>query len=335
MAATILAIAAICVAVSLFLVGRRRKRLSYSLSDTLVLGIHEGVNPSRVQILYDLEPVTEVHLVTITISNSGNEPVRVDDFERPLRFSWPEPAKILTAEVIDVSPETLKPTIKAGASDIVVDPLLLNPSDWLRIRTLINRVGKLSVDARVLGVKRITKVVPSANVTSDKVFRLFAILVAMVAGAALLMVAGEGLGFWAANGPSEWRIFLILAAAMLLVLAEALKTAVSELVSYFKKKTIRNDRGTAPAHPPVSTHGRANSSIEPLGRWREQPFPPATCHEIQKRPCAKRRIRVLSGSYDVFPIVPASRPLTTVPPHRPHHSLAPHRNQSQRLEASS
>src|ERR1035441_9296170 len=111
MVRTILAIVAVCVTVGLFLAGRRRKRLSYLLSDTRVLGIHEEVNPSRVKILFDGEPVTEVHLVIITVNNWGNEPILMDDFERPLQFSWSAPAKILTAEVIEVNPETLQPTI--------------------------------------------------------------------------------------------------------------------------------------------------------------------------------------------------------------------------------
>src|ERR1019366_1622938 len=83
MVRTILAIVAICVTVSLFLAGRRKKRLSYLLSDTLVLGVHEAVTPSRVQILFDGALVTEVHLVLITVNNWGNEAIRVDDFERP------------------------------------------------------------------------------------------------------------------------------------------------------------------------------------------------------------------------------------------------------------
>lgn len=79
----------------------------------------------------------------------------MDDFERPLRFSWSEPSKLLTAEVMEVSPESLQPTIRAGVNEIVVDPL--NPGDWLRIKTLIDQGSKLSVDARVVGVKRIAK----------------------------------------------------------------------------------------------------------------------------------------------------------------------------------
>ena len=66
--------------------------------------------------------------MNITVNNWGNEAIRVDDFERPLRFSWSEPATILTAEVIEVSPESLQPTIRVGVNEMVVDPLLLNPA---------------------------------------------------------------------------------------------------------------------------------------------------------------------------------------------------------------
>jgi len=236
MVRTILAIVAICLTVALFLVGRRRKRLSYLLSDTRVLGIHESVSPSRVQILFDGTPVTEVHLVTITVSNWGNEPIRAEDFERPLRFSWSEPAKILTAEVIEGSPETLKPRIDVGASEVVLTPLLLNPGDSFRITTLINQVSKLSVDARIVGVKQINKFVSSGKVTSDRTLRLLAFMGFAGVLIILLILAGQALGLWVANGRAEQRIIKVFVFGMLFLLADELKTGVLEVVSYFKNK---------------------------------------------------------------------------------------------------
>jgi hypothetical protein len=236
MVRSILAIVAICVTVGLFLVARRRKRLSYFLSDTRVLGIDKAVKPSRVQILFDGAPVTEVRLVTITVNNWGNEPIRVDDFERPLRFSWAEPARILTAEVVEVNPESLQPTIKAGVNEIVVHPLLLNPGDWLRIKALINQVSKLSVDARVVGVKRIFKAVSSGKVTSDKMLRSLAVMGISAVLIILLMLVGERLGLWVANGRAEEGITKAWALATVLFLADRLKTAVLDLNSYYKKK---------------------------------------------------------------------------------------------------
>jgi hypothetical protein len=236
MVRSILAIVAICVTVSLFLVGRRRKRLSYWVSNTQVLGVHEAVNPSRVQILFDGAPVTEVRLVLITVNSWGNEPVRVDDFERPLRFSWPEPARILTAEVSEVSPESLRPIIRTGANEIVIEPLLLNPGDWLRIKTLMNQAGNLSVDARVVGVKRIKKLAITDEVTSVRALRLLAITGFVGTLTILLMLAGQRLGLWVANGRAEERIAKFFIFGMLLLMADALKTSVLDLVSYFKNK---------------------------------------------------------------------------------------------------
>src|ERR1019366_5768653 len=232
MVRSILAVVAIFTTVLLFLIGRRRKSLSYLLSDTRVLGVHEAVNPSRVEILFDGAPVTDVRLVIITVNNSGNESIRIDDFERALRFSWGEPARILTAEVVEVSPENLRPTIKAGMSEIVLDPLLLNPGDWLRIKTLINRVGKLSVDARVAGVKRIRKTVASGKVPSAR--KLLFIAVGGIAGLIVILV-GERFGLLVASSRMETRLIQLVFLAMLFLIADELKTSDLALRDYYRE----------------------------------------------------------------------------------------------------
>jgi hypothetical protein len=176
--------------------------------------------------------VTEVRLVIITVNNWGNEPIQVNDFERPLRFSWSEPAKNLTAEVIEVSPESLQPTITSSVNEIVVNPLLLNPGDWFRIKILINQYSKLSVDARVAGVKRVNKYL-ARRVTSEKTFRLIGVIGFLML---TLMLAGEGLGLWVANGQAEALITRAFVLVVLVLLADELKTGMSDLVSYFKNK---------------------------------------------------------------------------------------------------
>jgi hypothetical protein len=233
MVRTILAVVAISTTVLLFLIGRRRKSLSYMVSDTRVLGVHEAVNPSSVQILFDGMPVTDVRLVVITVNNSGNESIRADDFERALRFSWAEPARILTAEVVEVSPESLQPTIKAGVNEIVVDPLLLNRGDWLRIKTLINQVGKMSVDARVVGVKRILKAVATSKGPSAK--KLLFIGIAGMTGL-LLIILGEALGLWAANGRVELSLAKIVVLGIVFFILDELKTNILELRDYYREK---------------------------------------------------------------------------------------------------
>jgi hypothetical protein len=233
MVRTILAVVAICITVALFLIARRRKNLSYMLSDTRVLGVHEAVNPSRVEILFDGAPVADVRLVMITVNNSGNEPIKVDDFERPLRFGWEEPARILTAEVVEVSPETLQPTVKAGVNDIALEPLLLNPGDWFRIKTLINQAGKLSVDARVVGVKRIGKTIAVGKVTFPRTL-VWAAGLAIVG--LIAMLVGEASGLLVPNGQAELRLVKAGALVIIFLLLDEVKTNVLALRGYYREK---------------------------------------------------------------------------------------------------
>jgi hypothetical protein len=233
MVRTILATVAICVTLTLFLVARRRRRLSYLLSDTRVLGVHEAVNPSRVKILFDGSPVTDVHLVMITVNNSGNEPIKVEDFERPLRFSWAEPAGILAAEVEGVNPEALQPKIRTDTNGIVLEPLLLNPGDWLRIKILINQIGKVSVDARVVGVQRISKTVSSGKVTFP---RTLALLAAVAIVGLIVMLVGEASGVLAHNGRAEIRIFSVMVLIMGFLLVDELINSALALLNIYREE---------------------------------------------------------------------------------------------------
>jgi hypothetical protein len=233
MVRTILAIVALCLTTGIFLVNRRRKGLSYMLVDTRIFGLHEAVSRSRVQILFDGAAVTDVRLAMITIKNSGNEPIRAEDFERPLRVSWTEPANILTAEVAGVGPESLQPAINASAREIVLAPLLLNPGDWLKIKVLINQAGPLFVDARVVGVKRINRTTPAAKSTFPRKL----ILVAAAGTVCVIaMLVGEHFDLWVANGRAERWVLQIFFLGVLYVLLDEVVTLTSELENYFRTK---------------------------------------------------------------------------------------------------
>jgi hypothetical protein len=156
MARTILAVVAICVTVSLFLLGQRlrRKALTYSILETRVLSVHEEVK-GRVQILFDGASARDVCLFMITINNSGSEPIRTEDFERPLTFQWEAPAQVITVDLVSAKPASLRPVIKTGVGEFTLEPLLLNGGDCLQIKALVNESGPHSVDGRIVGVKEL------------------------------------------------------------------------------------------------------------------------------------------------------------------------------------
>jgi len=231
MARTILAVVAICVTVSLFLLGQRlrRKALSYTISETRVLSVHEEVK-GRVQILFDGAPARDVCLFMITIKNSGSEPIRAEDFERPLGFRWEGPAQVLTADLVSVRPTSLRPVIKAGVSEISLEPLLLNGGDWLQIKALVNESGPHSVDGRIVGVKRLKLE------AADPSARLMGWLLAAPLSALALTLLGRVIGLWAPEGRAEKGIALIMFLCLLIVIIELFKIQLREVRNYFGNK---------------------------------------------------------------------------------------------------
>jgi hypothetical protein len=205
---SILAILAICFTLALFFVGQwwwRRKALTYTVSRTQLLTLHEEAK-GRVQILFDGAPAKDVGLLVIEVNNSGHEPIRASDFERPLRFHLGDEAKILALEVIETKPQNLKPVCKAAITGLpaVVDggahlnefelePLLLNRGDWMKIKILVNQAGTLSVDGRVVGVREIRQVVPQFD------WRLAALFTSAACFAVALQISwldGAPSAFW-------------------------------------------------------------------------------------------------------------------------------------------
>jgi hypothetical protein len=165
---SILAMVALCVTIVLFFVANwrlKRKALTYIPSVTRLLRVHESVMTGRVQILFDGAPARAVSLVQITLINSGHEPIRTTDFERPLRFQCGHNAQIFTLDVVETEPTDLSPVVQLVSendrppSEFELQPLLLNKGDSLKIKALVNEVEMetIAVHGRVVGVREIKR----------------------------------------------------------------------------------------------------------------------------------------------------------------------------------
>jgi len=84
------------------------------------------------------------------LSNTGRLPIKVGDFDRTFRVSFGISAEILLFRVKDVSPVALESTIviHQEQSQLIVDPLLLNPKEEFTVEVLgfnfesVNPVGR-------------------------------------------------------------------------------------------------------------------------------------------------------------------------------------------------
>ncbi len=149
-------VAAIIASIYMFLRQRAVKSLGYEiLTQTELLSIKKEIK-SKVQVTYAGKPVENVHLVTIRISNDGNVPISASNYERPLSFSFNDKATILSADITEVSPKSLKPLIGIESSKVILEPMLLNSGDTIQVSLLLaEHDGKIESDARIEGVSEV------------------------------------------------------------------------------------------------------------------------------------------------------------------------------------
>jgi hypothetical protein len=153
----LLGLVAIVVSLELFRRGRVRRRLTCSVTTRSLLNAEPEV-AGEVEILYRDEPVRHVHLVTATIANRGNTVILAADFEHELTITLPGSGRLLTAELQEVRPESLAPTLVRGErSDepqILIEPLLLNPGDSFTASAMVaNYAGEVDVSGRIAGIR--------------------------------------------------------------------------------------------------------------------------------------------------------------------------------------
>jgi hypothetical protein len=139
----------------------RRKALSYRIvSDTQLLTINEEVL-GRIEVLFEGVKTANLGLVLLDVENTGNEPIKRDDFERPFSGAFYQFAEIISAEVVRCNPPGLlgpEQGIRVSANRFTLTPCLLNPKDSIRMKFLVKEHnGEMRIDGRIVDVKQITR----------------------------------------------------------------------------------------------------------------------------------------------------------------------------------
>lgn len=151
----IVAFIAIIITIIIYLKQRRNKLLNFEIiSRTPLLSIEDEIK-GNLQILYNGNPIEQVHLIVIKFINSGNTPITSNDFEIPINFKFGEESQIFTAEITEKNPTNLRASITIEGNSIVIDPTLLNSGDSITIKTLVSRFVDIDIDGRIIGVKEI------------------------------------------------------------------------------------------------------------------------------------------------------------------------------------
>jgi subtilisin-like proprotein convertase family protein len=149
-------IVAVGLTIFIYFLTRKKKVLSYEVvSEYPLISINDELK-GKLKVLYDGNPVENVHLLLFRFVNAGNVPITTTDFEKPLTVRFSGNSTVLSAERVKANPDNLTLGLKVENSVITIEPALMNAGDFFTTKALIGEYGgSFDVDARIVGVKAI------------------------------------------------------------------------------------------------------------------------------------------------------------------------------------
>lgn len=143
-----------------------------------------------VKILYRSSIISSLYVFDITCRNSGNQPIKKDDFESSLKFIFPG-LIVKIPEVVLVQPSSLRPALNIrDSSTILIEPLLLNPDDVFTFRTFVTNRSEsqdeVSVQGRIFGIREVAIQRRTVDLSNDRppIFQIIVGVLGIIASAA-------------------------------------------------------------------------------------------------------------------------------------------------------
>lgn len=166
--APIATLIASCVASYLWYLNRPHKRLSMRLLKSEPLISLQGPARKKLTVQYNNSLAEGTYLLHLAITNQGNVPITVQDYQAPIRIEVNPEAKILEASVIETWPADLDHRLRVGetkAGSLIQDvlkntirivPILLNPKDEFVVQLLVERYeNRIEISQQISGIKRV------------------------------------------------------------------------------------------------------------------------------------------------------------------------------------
>lgn len=153
------AIFALVVPFLIYLYQRERRELAFGIFyETRLLSLSSEL-ATRVQILFDGVRVENVSLVVLALKNSGNRPILATDFQDPVDVSFSDGATPLSMEISRQVPQNLDAQVEISDDGLRINPLLLNPGDYLIVKVLAaGETVEVTAKTRVIGISALVKV---------------------------------------------------------------------------------------------------------------------------------------------------------------------------------
>ena len=108
----------------------------------------------QMKVIFSGKEIQEPRLLVVDLWNAGKVSIDPTDFIEPVAFSFTKQTDVLDAEVLESEPFNLSAVLRLTQSDVILQPLLFNKGDRVRIRILVSGLGgQLKVVSRIKGVR--------------------------------------------------------------------------------------------------------------------------------------------------------------------------------------
>jgi len=112
-----------------------------------------------IEVQYRSTPISSLHVLQLTVKNSGNRPIERPDYDTPLSFQYGG-AVASSPTLVECNPSSLTPELTVSSPDsVTLQPLLLNARDSFTFRTFIlnkrNAVDPVRINGRISGITEI------------------------------------------------------------------------------------------------------------------------------------------------------------------------------------
>lgn len=159
--AAILALLALIFSVYTYFGNRETKSLRIEiLSNSPLISMDDNITKD-ITVLYKDRPVRAVSLILVRLENSGNVPIRENDYSSPIVFSLASNAEVGEASIVETKPNSIEISpAKIATNQTELSNSLLNPGDQVLLRILaLNNDGTLNITARIAGISEV-EIVP-------------------------------------------------------------------------------------------------------------------------------------------------------------------------------
>jgi hypothetical protein len=146
----------IVVSVVLYLLQRRRLRLEYIVTTNAALLPDNVAN--ELEVRRGGVVVDEPALCITRVVNTGDKPVRAEDFETGLVVAFEGVEQVVSATWSASRPRDLEPPIEIDGNRVVIEPRVINPGDMLELQVLSAGWPRgVSLAGRVAGLELVRR----------------------------------------------------------------------------------------------------------------------------------------------------------------------------------